>query len=146
MHRCKLALLSIALTTLAGCEPAFPRPSGNDPLVGCWSGEDFQPVLQRKAIWFMNRRPDGTFTIEFTATERGVLLPIQTEEGRWSHKDSTYTTLTLKVAGHQVDSNDPQYTDVYEVKSINDGVLTYYHAKMNLTFTSEKVECARSAA
>lgn len=146
MHRCKLALRSIVLVALAGCEADFPRPSANDPLVGCWSGEDFQPVLQREAIWFMNRRPNGTFTIEFTTTERGDVLPIQTEEGRWSHKDSTYTTLTLKIAGHPVESKDPQYTDIYEVKSVSDRVFTYYHAKTNLTFTSKKVACVRRAA
>jgi hypothetical protein len=94
----------------------------------------------------MNRKPDGTFTIEFSATERGVELPIQIEEGKWSHKDGGYTTLTLRVAGNSIDPKDPQYTDTYEVKSIADGLFTYYHPKMKLAFTSKKVACERSAA
>ena len=138
----------LILTTLAltACSPDFPKPNPNDPLVGCWSGEDFQPVFQRKAKWFMNRRPDGSFSIEFAANERGVDLPIQVEEGKWNHKDGVYTTLTLRVAGRSVDAKDAQYTDTYEVKSVVDGLFTYYHPKMKLTFTSKKVACERSAA
>lgn len=94
----------------------------------------------------MNRKPDGTFVIEFAANERGVDLPVQTEEGRWNHKDGVYTTLTLRVAGRAVDTSDPQYADSYEVKSVGDGLITYYHPKMKLTFTSKKVACERSAA
>ena len=146
MRNHTLALLSSALALFAGCSSDLPKPSPNDPLIGCWSGEDFQPVLQRKAGWFMNRRPEGIFTIEFAATERGVALPIQTEEGRWTHHDGTYTTVTTRISGNPVDSKDPQYTDVYEVKSVAGGVMTYYHAKTKLTFTSKKVPCERGAA
>lgn len=94
----------------------------------------------------MNRRADGTFSIEFAANERGVDLPVQSEEGKWHHKDGMCTTLTLRVAGNSVDTKDPQYTDTYEVKSLVGGLLTYYHPKMKLTFTSKKVACERSAA
>lgn len=145
LHR-TTALILLASVALAACSSDFPKPSPNDPLVGCWSGEDFQPVFQRKAKWFMNRKPDGTFVIEFAANERGVDLPVQTEEGRWNHKDGVYTTLTLRVAGRAVDTSDPQYADSYEVKSVGDGLITYYHPKMKLTFTSKKVACERSAA
>lgn len=94
----------------------------------------------------MNRKADGTFTIEFAATERGVALPIQTEEGRWTHKDGTYTTMTLRVSGQAVDSKDPHYTDTYEIKAVADGVMTYYHPTMGITFRSRKVSCGRGAA
>lgn len=140
------ALILFALAALAACSSDLPKPDPNDPLVGCWSGEDFQPVFQRKAQWFMNRRADGTFVIEFSANERGVGLPVQTEEGKWNHKDGVYTTVTLRVSGRSVDSSDPQYTDSYQVKSVVDNLLTYYHPKMKLTFTSKKVACERSAA
>ncbi len=139
-------LLVVATLAITACAPDLPKPNPSDLLVGCWSGEDFQPVFQRKAKWFMNRKPDGTFTIEFSATERGVELPIQIEEGKWNHKDGAYTTLTLRVAGNSIDPKDPQYTDTYEVKSIADGLFTYYHPKMKLTFTSKKVACERGAA
>ncbi len=88
----------------------------------------------------MNRRPDGTFTIEFSSTERGVTTPLGVEEGRWSHTDGKYTVRTLKVKGKEAN-----YTDVYEVKSTNSGTFTYHHAKSKQTFTSEKVACAPSA-
>ena len=138
--------LILASLTLTACAPEFPKPNPSDPLVGCWSGEDFQLVFQRKAKWFMNRQSDGTFSIEFAANERGVDLPIQVEDGKWNHKDGMYTTLTLRVAGKSVDTKDPQYTDTYEVKSVVDGLFTYYHPKLKLTFTSKQVACERSAA
>ncbi|MDT8991386.1 hypothetical protein RQP54_10990 [Curvibacter sp. APW13] len=138
-------MIFLALAVLAACSSEFPKPDPDDPLIGCWSGEDFQPVLQRKTKWFMNRRPDGTFSIEFGLNERGADQPVNTEEGKWNHKDGVYTTLTLRVAGTSVDTTDPQYTDSYEVKSVNDNQLTYYHPKMNLTFTSIKIACERNA-
>ena len=138
--------LTLASIALGACTADLPKPNPSDPLVGCWAGEDFQPVFQRRAKWFMNRKSDGTFSIDFAANERGVDLPIQIEEGKWNHKDGMYTTLTLRVAGSSVDAKDPQYTDTYEVKSVVDGVFTYFHPKMKLTFSSKKVACERSAA
>jgi hypothetical protein len=91
------------------------------------------------------RKADGAFTIEFAAIERGIALAVQTEEGHWSHKAGSYTTRTTKVGGQLVDPEDPQFTDTYEVKSVADGVMTYYHAKAKMTFTSKKVSCERSA-
>jgi hypothetical protein len=145
MYRYLFALFSSALALLAGCVSEMPKPSLDDPLIGCWAGEDFQPVFQRRAAWFMNRNAEGAFTIEFAALERGIALPVQKEEGRWSHKAGSYTTRTTTVGGHLVDPEDPQYTDTYEVQSLADGVMTYYHLKMKMTFTSKKVSCERSA-
>src|SRR5204863_110263 len=122
---------------MAGC--AFPKADLPDPLVGCWYGEDYQPVFQRKASWLMNRRADGTFIIEFRTIELGLRLPVQTEEGRWTHKDGKYTTFTTKVAGEEVDTSDLHYTDEYEVRSLNDIEMTYYHPGVKQTFTSKKV-------
>ncbi len=126
---------------LAGCAPFGPQLRSNDPLVGCWYGEDYQPVFQRRAGWLMNRRADGTFTIEFRTVERGVSLPIQTEEGRWTHDNGQYTTFTTKVAGEEIDKTDPHYTDTYEVRSVNDVEMTYYHPGVKQTFRSKRVDC-----
>jgi hypothetical protein len=139
-------VLSPVLILFAGCSPAPQTPLPTDPLLGCWAGEDFQPLFQRKATWFMNRKADGTFTIEFAITDDGVHRLIQKEEGRWSHKDGIYTTLTMSVADQPVDTSDPKYTDTYEIISLADGVMKYYHPRMNMSFTSSKVPCERSAA
>ena len=93
----------------------------------------------------MHRKADGTFTIEFTTIEQGATLPIQTEEGLWTHKDGIYITKTLKISGQSLDSKDSHYHDTYEIKAITNGVMTYHHPKMNITFTSKKVACERSA-
>lgn len=145
MPRYLFVLFSSAMALLVGCVSDMPKPSLGDPLIGCWAGEDFQPVFQRRATWFMNRKADGTFTIEFAAIERGIALPIQIEEGRWSHHSGSYTTRTTKVGGNSVNVEDPQYTDTYEVQSVAEGVMTYYHPKVKMTFTSKKVSCERGA-
>jgi hypothetical protein len=144
MRQRYVALLAASIPLLlAACAIAPETSSSVDPLVGCWYGEDFQPVLQRKVAWFMNRKADGTFTIEFRNVERGLQLSIQTEEGRWTHKDDKYTTVTTSVAGEPVDTADPHFTDTYVITSLTDGVMKYYQPKMNMTFTSKKVSCAQ---
>ena len=72
--------------------------------------------------------------------------PIRSEEGRWTHSNGKYTTVTTRVAGEPVDTNDPQFTDEYIVESLAGDVMTCYHARLNLTFTSRKVSCFRSDA
>jgi hypothetical protein len=143
MQRYFFILFSLGLALLIGCSSDMPKPSFDDPLIGCWAGEDFQPVFQRRATWFMNRKGDGTFTIEFAAIERGIAQSIQSEEGRWSHQGSSYTTRTTKVGGNPVNIENPQYTDTYEVQSVAEGVMTYYHPIVRMTFTSMKVSCER---
>jgi hypothetical protein len=144
-NRYLIVIFSSVLALLTGCGSKIQRPSLDDPLIGCWAGEDFQPVFQRRAAWFMNRKADGAFTIEFAAIERGIALSVQTEEGHWHHQAGNYTTRTTKVGGRLVDPEDPQFTDTYEVKSVAGGVMTYYHAKVKITFTSKKVSCERGA-
>jgi hypothetical protein len=147
MHeRLRALAVSMLLLVLSACA-SVPNVSVQiDPLVGCWYGEDFQPVLQRKAAWLMNRRADGSFTIEFATVGQGKQLRIQVEEGRWSHENDTYTTVTTKVGGESLDTIDPQFTDVYEITLLADGVMSYYHPKMKMAFTSKKVSCVRSDA
>ena len=87
----------------------------------------------------MHRTQDGKFTIQFTTSEGGKVLPIQTEEGQWTHKNGRYTTRTLKVNGNPMSTTDPQYLDEYEVQAISSTEMTYRHLKMNITFQSLKV-------
>jgi hypothetical protein len=146
MRPFQLHAASLALFVLTACFAQSNTAQPLDPLVGCWSGEDYQPVLQRRATWFMNRKADGTFLIEFTAIERGRQLPIQIEEGTWSHKDGKYVVVTTKIDGVPVDQTDPHFTDEYVVGSVADGVMHYYHQKSKLTFTSRRVSCFRGDA
>jgi hypothetical protein len=139
-HRAVFFVLPFPLFVLAACSSSLQSETLNDPLVGCWQGEDFQPVLQKKAEWLMNRKPDGSFIIVFATLERG---PIQREEGRWTHKDGKYTTVTTKIEDKPIDVSDPQYTDIYEVKMLDANFMTYHSTRMNLTFTSKKVACTK---
>ncbi len=93
---------------------------------------------RRLKPWLMNRREDGTFTIEFRTVKAGSRLPIQTEEGRWKYQDGRYTTITTIVKGKAV---DPHYVDEYELKSLSENEMTYYHLGIKQTFSSKRVGC-----
>ena len=127
---------------LIGCaSPTLLRPEIHDRLIGCWYGEEYQPVLQRRAGWLMNRKLNGTFTIEFRTLERGHQLPNQTEEGYWAYRDGKYITKTTKVAGEAIDTADPQYSDEYDIQSLSENEMTYYHSGVKQTFKSKRVSC-----
>jgi hypothetical protein len=135
---------AIAFTSCSmflGCSSVPIAPSSEEQLIGCWYGEDYQPLIQRYAGWLMNRKPDGRFTIEFRTIEKGVRLPIQMEEGHWTYRAGKYVTLTTRIAGEDVDTSNPQYTDEYEVKSINGSEMVYFHPGVNQTFKSRRVAC-----
>lgn len=126
---------------LSGCA-SFPGQSkARDALVGCWYGEDTQANLEPRVDWLMNRKQDGTFTVEFRARESSQNLPIQTEEGYWWRNGDTYTTITTTVAGEKMDTSNPQYTDVYEIISKKNNEISYYHPETKQTFTAKKVSC-----
>ena len=146
LRQISTALIACVTLYFAGCaSPNLIKQEPVDHLVGCWYGEDYQPVFQRKAGWLMNRKSDGTFTIEFRTVERGLHLPIQTEEGRWTYQNGKYTTATTNVAGESIDTSDPQYTDEYEVMSLSDTEMIYYHPGVKQTFVSKKVVCEYKA-
>lgn len=94
----------------------------------------------------MDRRADGTFVIEFTPIPNDSGSRPQTEDGIWTHSNGAYKTITLRVNGKPVNTGDEHYSDVYEVVSLDGGVLKYHHKRMNVTFQSEKVSCGRSVA
>ena len=141
MHitRAIVVLSSLVFGLLAGCSSTPPTASSvRSSLEGCWYGEDYQPVFRARSGWLMNRKADGTFSIEFRAVGSGPHTAIQTEGGRWGYADGKYTTVTTVIDGKAV---EPPYVDDYELKSISDSQMTYYHAEMNMTFTSRRVAC-----
>jgi hypothetical protein len=142
----RTAFLLLTAVASTACGPKLALPAVGDSLIGCWSGEDYQPVTQKRMVWFMQRRSDGTFTIEFTPTERGPSASSQTEEGIWTHANGKYTTITQRIAGRAVGTRDPHFTDEYDVSSQSDGTLRYQHRRAQVTFTSKKVPCDPSAA
>jgi len=109
-----------------------------DYLRGCWYGEDYQPLLGSKASWLMNRKKDGTFSIEFRTVTAGERLPVQTESGDWKFENGRYITITKVVAGKDV---TPYYVDEYEIKSFASNEMVYFHAGVKQEFSSKKVSC-----
>lgn len=93
----------------------------------------------------MNRRPDGTFTIEFRNADNGKTAFTQAEEGTWSYADGKFTTVTTQIEGKPTDRSDPHFTDSYLLLSLSDKVMQLYHPGHKRTFTSKKVSCMRGA-
>jgi hypothetical protein len=143
MQTCKaLAIISFSAALVSGCSSdAIVTVDPTKTLVGCWEGNDYQPVLGASAKWLIQRRADGTFDIEFTAAGKTP----QRESGRWRVEGRTYTTTTLAIGSESVDIKDPQFTDVYQLKDLSPNAMTYFHVKMNLTFQSIKVACPSDA-
>lgn len=133
-----LLVIALSVTVVSGCSttPAIRLEPGK-MLIGCWEGSSFQPFFQQSAKWLIQRRPNGTFDVVFSAQGR----PAQRETGRWRVEGMTYKTSTLTVNGIPVDSRDPQYTDTYELKDLSADSMTYFHTKANMTFQATKVAC-----
>ena len=164
MHttRCIFVLSYLLFGLISGCSHT-PPTTGLDRsrLEGCWYGEDYQPAIQNRAGWLINRKADGTFSIEFrtvgsgshiaTRTETdgtisieirmvgsGSHIVIQTESGHWAYSDGKYRVITSVIDGKAV---EPPHVDDYVLKSISDTQMTYYHVGKKITFTSKRVGC-----
>lgn len=89
----------------------------------------------------MNRKGDGSFTIEFKSDDGKIRL----EEGTWKQVGNGYTTLTERVDGVHADTSNSYYTDTYEVLSTEaGGVVEFRHTKTSINFRARKVDCQRS--
>ena len=135
-------LLAVLLIGLSGCSNyEMPFAGGNvladQGLVGCWSGEDYQPALRQTTRWLIQRNADQTFQIEFGVPG----APPQREIGRWSANGSTYTTVTTSINGEAVEPFDPSYTDTYVLRDVTANSVTYYQSQRKLTFKSVRVAC-----
>ena len=128
---------------LFGCSTVTPSNSATpttQALEGKWFGEAFQPALNTKAKWLMNRRNDGTFHITFAKYDsKQKLISKQTEEGTWSYQAYLYATATTKIDGEVVDVKDESYQDLYEIEDFTDGVMKYRHFKSGQLFQSKRV-------
>ena len=138
----RLLLPLLVAAALASCAQTGRHDERQNRLVGCWRGEGYQPIVGRSTEWLMNRRSDGTFTIEFRLRYGFV----QIEEGTWLDLGTTYVTHTLKIDGEPVDGNDPEFMDTYELRSVTDEGMEYYHLRTHITFKSQKVACRGSDA
>lgn len=135
-----------AVAFLAGCAQTQQPPSATPNLAatptsqwtGCWYGEDFQPAMGQSASWLMNRKPNGTFAIDFWSWAPSGQLRQQSESGRWSATKDTYTTVTTHLDGKPV--KEP-FVDTYEIKSFDGIEVVYFHPKAQQTFKSKKVSC-----
>lgn len=140
----RLALTAALGVQLAACSHVSSTRSSSGPsspayeFVGCWHGEDFQPVLRQSASWLMNRKQDGTFQIDFWSWSSSGSLVKQTELGRWSGNGNTYTTVTTEINGESL--KEP-YIDEYEIRSFDGTEMVYVQTKAELTFRSKKVSC-----
>lgn len=131
--------LVVLAPILAACAQSDVPKIERDALVGYWAGEDYQPALQRKASWLMNRKPDGTFKIEFHVRQPDGSVSTQIEEGVWMLVDGLYRTVTNRINDRPVDGSKPQFTDEYEVRVINQTEMSYYHLRAKQVFKSKKV-------
>lgn len=104
-------------TTAIACSAPSHLVGGHNSLAGCWIGGGLQPAAGQGAPWRMNRKGDGSFTIEFKSDDGKIRL----EEGTWKQVGKGYTTLTERVDGVQADTSNSYYTDTYEVLSTEAG-------------------------
>lgn len=124
---------------LIGCANVPPGQEVTaDHLSGCWYGEDYQPLLGSKASWLMNRKKDGTFSIEFRTATAGERIPVQIESGDWKYENGRYITITKVVAGKAV---TPYYVDEYEIKLFASNEMVYFHTDIKQEFSSKRVSC-----
>ncbi len=135
-----LALILFICVALVSCGKTKALDEQSSSLLGCWSGDDFQPVLGQTTMWLMERRSDGTFRVEFQPKDG----KLQIEEGTWRHKGSSYTTATSEINGKLVDASNPIYADEYEIKLLANGFMEYHHTRMKVNFKARKVECGNS--
>jgi hypothetical protein len=135
-----LQTLSAAMlaAALGACSPPSTAPViPAHGLIGCWQGQDYQPVVGETSTWLMQRKQDGTFQIEFRTPSR----PAQHETGLWKVDGQIYTTVTMTINGKPVDLDDPQFTDAYLLREVAPVSMAYHHSRMNVTFRSTKVAC-----
>lgn len=131
--------LGLPIVSLASAAPT--GSIGSNQFVGCWYGEDFQPLFHRKVGWFMNRRSDGTFTIEFRELGTDDNLPFQTEAGPWRLVEGKYRTVTTHVDGTAVNLNVAHYWDEYEIVSVETNQISLLNVEMKREFSSTRVSC-----
>ena len=129
------------LLVVTGCFSVPISSISPDHFVGCWTGEAFQPASGDNQRWKLNRRPEGTFTIFFTALAPNATAWPQMESGTWSYKNGRYITITTEIDFEPTDLSDPSFTDTYEIVSLQKDKMVYHHPGAGITFTSHRISC-----
>ncbi|WP_370153427.1 hypothetical protein [Ferrovibrio sp.] len=121
----RVAAFALLLMVTAG------RAAAED-ISGFWYGEGYQGrgYLQ----WLSERRPDGSFFVEFRQYKECQMTFQQKEAGRWKLEGNIYSTATSMIDGERAD-----YADRYQLESVIQGVMKYKHLKSGHTFTTYRV-------
>lgn len=107
--------------------------SDGSAFVGRWMGNQYVEGRDFTQQWVMDRREDGTFTIEFSIND-GFTIQRQTETGTWSYANCLYKTVTLTVGGYS-----SHYTDAYHVRALSDAFMEYVHVASGRVYQSFRV-------
>ncbi len=134
----RLASILLVGVALVSCTASTTPDERSGRLIGCWFGDDYQPVLRQSVPRLMEHKPDGTFKIEFRPKDRKT----QIEEGTYRDQGAKYTTVTRKIDGKSVDLNNQLYTGEYDIKLVANGFMEIYDTRLKVTFKARKVECS----
>ncbi len=101
-------------------------------LSGRWYGEGYQP--RGYTQWLADRRPDGSFFVEFREYQECTLVYRQKEAGRWSFSDGVYSVTTTTVEGRAV-----YFYYSYLLLAFGSGEIEYQHMELGIRFKARKV-------
>jgi len=101
-------------------------------LSGRWYGEGYQP--RGYTQWLSERRPDGTFFVEFREYKDCTLVYQSREAGRWSFSDGVYSTTTTSVEG-----SDAYYYYSYVLLAFSGSEMEYQHIGFGTLFKARRV-------
>ena len=121
------AALLLAAARLAGADQAA--------LAGYWYSEDYQPSLRVTVQELTQRRADGTYEDEFRRYENCLLVFRQREAGTWTFDGDRFHTITTSIDGSLA-----HFEDEYEVRSLSDKEVRYFHPKSGAVFTDTRVK------
>lgn len=130
----RLACIATVSLFLGGCAIFNP----GYPLVGCWQGEGYQPMLKADSTWLMQRKANGTFAVEVALITPGRPARKVLETGTWYGTRASYTSVTETVDGRPLRPKQPH---VYRIDSFQDGQMTYLHFATGVGFSARKVSC-----
>lgn len=120
---------------LAVCSPALA--TSDRDLVGLWYGEGYQPMWDREAQWMAERRPDGTFEIEFRIVYQCQVEHRQVETGHWTVVDETLRAVTETIDGVILDV--PLRQD-YVIEEFGGDQFRYRHVRTGIEFSARRVQ------
>ncbi|PHS70357.1 MAG: hypothetical protein COB23_04385 [Methylophaga sp.] len=106
-----------------------------DHLVGYWKGSKTYPSEDETQQWLVDRRADGTYTIEFTFTYANGESYKSVEQGLWSYSGCLYSVII-----NNIDGSDVLYQEVYRVNSVDENKMKYTNYRTGTEFEVFRVE------